>query len=561
MFARCSNQLLTTIGLAAGLLTFSATAQAPNDVRIALIIGNSAYAGGMALANPSNDAKDMAVTLRNMGFSVIELVNADKAKMTDAIERVGKSLNGRQGVGMLFYAGHGLQLDWRNYMVPVDAKLNSAADVPTHTVDIEIVMSAFKSAKTRMNIVVLDACRDNPFADGKTASGKGLAPLDAPTGTFLAYATAPGNVAADGATGSKNGLYTGYLLQELQKPNARIEDVFKRVRFAVRQASNGAQIPWETTSLEDDFVFNAGIKAAVKLTDEQKDNLYDSESADWDKIKDSINADDFYSFVQKYPSGLFSQGAMGVIDRLNRAKVAAYIDRSGIRHDANQVVYRVGDSVEMLRKDDSTGQELKNRSPRILSIENGIVKIAGGGVLTTRGEIVRGQGNIYDPPRPMRPADGLMVGKKWTSRSGITPMGAISGGLGSEGMPSVVLVNTFKRNDLRGGAQLQPLPNARQGQGTRQSGPNARLNRASAGNWIEEEGHVLALEALTVPAGTFKAYKIEVNSTNRNGAHIKSTYWMLPDFGFPIKQRIEMHRPNGRAESWTEEALSITRGA
>ena len=294
-FKTIPKRLVATALATVGLLTFSATAQAPSDVRIALIIGNSAYPGDMALANPSNDAKDMAATLRNMGFGVIEVINSNRAQMLDGIERAGKSLNGKQGVGMLFYAGHGLQLDWRNYMVPVDAKMNSAADVPKQAVDIETVMAAFKSAGNRMNIVVLDACRDDPFANGKTSSGKGLAPLDAPTGTFLAYATAPGNVAQDGS--GKNGLYTGFLLQELQKPTASIENVFKRVRFNVRKASNGAQIPWETTSLEDDFVFNSGIKKVVKLTEDQKEKEFDVEKAEWDKIKDSKSADPFYAFV------------------------------------------------------------------------------------------------------------------------------------------------------------------------------------------------------------------------------------------------------------------------
>ncbi len=558
------RQLLCIALCAAGLLTFSATAQAPNDVRVALIIGNSAYPGDMALANPANDAKDMAATLRNMGFSVIEVTNADKASMTDAIAKAGKNLQGKRGVGMLFYAGHGLQLDWRNYMVPVDAKLSSAKDVPAHTVDIEVVMNAFKSAGNRMNIVVLDACRDNPFSsdpNSKTASGKGLAPQDAPTGTFLAYATAPGNVAGDGEAGSKNGLYTGYLLQELQKPNARIEDVFKRVRFAVRQASNGAQIPWEATSLEDDFVFNAGaktsIKAVVKLTEEEKDTLFDTESVDWEQIKDSTNVGDFYAFVQKYPSGLFSQGAMGVIDRLNRAKVTAYTDKSGIRHDVNQAVYRIGDSVELLRKDD-TGQELKSKSPRIVSIDNGVVRIAGGGILTTRGEIMRGQGNVYDPPRPMRPADGLIVGKKWTSRSSMTPVGVVTGGLSNAEAPSVLLINTLR---LRRELPMRPHLDARPNTIQRQQGQNTNLRRASAGNWIEEEGQVLALETITLPAGTFKAFKIQVISNSRTGQSVKSTYWMLSDFGFPIKQQIELHRPNGQTNRWTEEALTITRGA
>ena len=254
------------LGAVAAVLSVApVAAQAPLDVRVALIIGNSAYPGS-PLANPANDARAMSEVLRGLGFQVVELRDGSKVQMTAAISRVSDSLKGKQGVGMLYYAGHGLQLDWRNYMVPVDASLKVAADVPRQTIDLSLVIDTFKSAGNRMNIVVLDACRDNPFP-GSTASGKGLAQLDAPPGTFLAYATAPGNVAEDGDAKSGNGLYTQYLLQELKKPTARIEDVFKRVRLNVRKQSQGRQIPWESTSLEDDFYFNDGVKHTLKPAD------------------------------------------------------------------------------------------------------------------------------------------------------------------------------------------------------------------------------------------------------------------------------------------------------
>ena len=223
--------------LVLSLLTFSAAAQAPIDIRIALVIGNGAYAGSAALPNPVNDAQAMGETLKQLGFTVVELRDGNKAQMNDAITKVRTALQGKQGVGMLYYAGHGLQLDWRNYMVPVDAKIASSADISSQAVDVHSVIDAFKAAGNRMNIVVLDACRDNPFAS--TASGKGLAQLDAPPGTFLAFATAPGNVAEDGDVKSGNGLYTGFLLEELKKPSAKIEDVFKRVRLNVRKRSQG----------------------------------------------------------------------------------------------------------------------------------------------------------------------------------------------------------------------------------------------------------------------------------------------------------------------------------
>lgn len=245
--------------LLVGVLFFaySTNAQAPLDVRVALVIGNAAYKNVPALANATNDAKSMSSVLRKLGFNVIEVVDGDKAQMVKAIAQMQTLLQGKQAVGMLYYAGHGLQLDWRNYMVPVDAKLSQASDIATQTVDIENVIDTMKRSATRMNIIVLDACRDNPFS-GK-ASGKGLAQLDAPPGTYLAFATSPGNVAEDGDESASNGLFTHYLLKELQRP-ARIEDLFKRVRLQVRQKSQGRQIPWDSSSLEDDFAFNDGVK-------------------------------------------------------------------------------------------------------------------------------------------------------------------------------------------------------------------------------------------------------------------------------------------------------------
>ncbi|PIT83531.1 caspase family protein [Limnohabitans sp. 15K] len=243
--------------LGGAFLSYSTNAEAPLDIRVALVIGNAAYKNVPALANSTNDAKSMSVVLRKLGFTVVEVVDGSKAQMSKAIEQLQLQLKGRQAVGMLYYAGHGLQLDWHNFMVPVDAKLEEASDVPKQTIDIENVIDVLKKSGTRMNIIVLDACRDNPFAE--KASGKGLAQLDAPPGTYLAFATSPGNVAEDGDVSAGNGLFTQYLLKELQRP-AKIEEVFKRVRLQVRQKSQGRQIPWDSSSLEEEFAFNDGKK-------------------------------------------------------------------------------------------------------------------------------------------------------------------------------------------------------------------------------------------------------------------------------------------------------------
>ena len=253
------------LGLAFILFAVAAPAQAPLDLRYALVIGNAAYPGPAKLDNPLNDAVAIATTLRALGFEVVELRNAGRLQMIGAVDKMTEQLKGKQATAVFYYAGHGMQLDWRNYMVPIDAKLNNSADILRHAVDLNTVVESFKKAGNRVNILILDACRDNPFK-AASATGKGLAPLDAPAGTFLAFATAPGNVAEDGdiADGNGNGLYTQYLLQELQTPAAKIEDVFKRVRLSVRKKSQGRQIPWESTSLEEDFYFNDGIKFTFK---------------------------------------------------------------------------------------------------------------------------------------------------------------------------------------------------------------------------------------------------------------------------------------------------------
>jgi Caspase domain len=304
--------------LTVSLACLPSQAQAPGDLRVALVIGNSAYPGKAVLANPANDASAMSEALRGLGFTVVESRDASRTQMLEAISKVRDALRGKQGVGMLYYAGHGLQLDWRNFMVPVDAKLSQAKDVPEQTVELSLVMDAFKAAGNRMNIVVLDACRDNPFAG--TASGKGLAQLDAPPGTFLAYATAPGNVADDGA--GQNGLYTGFLLQELKKPQAKIEDVFKRVRLNVRQKSEGKQIPWESTSLEDDFFFNRDDKA-LKLSPQDDDKLYREELTGWNTLKTGTDANALMEYMKKYPNGRFVQLAQFRLDQLAKPVVTA----------------------------------------------------------------------------------------------------------------------------------------------------------------------------------------------------------------------------------------------
>ncbi len=231
-----------------------AVAAMAKEQRVALVIGNSTYKNS-PLRNPANDAADVAKALQGLGFQVTLKQNQSRDTMGQAIREFGNKLK-RGGTGLFYYAGHGMQVKGKNFLLPVDADIQSEDEVPYRGIDANELLAKMESAKNRVNIVILDACRNNPFARSFRSSAQGLAQMDAPVGTLVAFATAPGSVAADGQ--GRNGLYTQHLLASLNQPGLKIEDVFKRVRVGVRQGSRGKQIPWENTSLEGDFYFKPG---------------------------------------------------------------------------------------------------------------------------------------------------------------------------------------------------------------------------------------------------------------------------------------------------------------
>lgn len=230
----------------------TAAQQSPVQQRTALIIGNADYLSG-PLKNTVNDARSMARALRKSGFDVIlreDVSNKDELKRV--IRDFGTRLQ-QHGTGLFYYAGHGLQVDGYNFIVPVNAVINSQEEVEYECVDVGFVLAMMESSRTDINIVILDACRNNPFARSFRSANQGLASMSAPTGTIIAYATGPNAVAADGE--GVNGLYTQELLKEINAPGLKVEDVFKNVRRNVVQQSGGVQTPWETSSLIGDFYF------------------------------------------------------------------------------------------------------------------------------------------------------------------------------------------------------------------------------------------------------------------------------------------------------------------
>ena len=242
--------------------------------RTALVIGNSAYQKS-PLVNPVNDAQAMAATLGSLGFTVTKIENASKSQMANAIRQFGDTIK-LGGVGLFYFAGHGVQVNGENFLIPVDDDIQDKSQVATKGIEAKLVLQAMSNAKNRLNVVILDACRNNPFAQSasralvptgntdslpRSDSTGGLAPMEALVGTLIAFATAPESVAADGS--GKNGVYTENLLRNITEPGLRIEDVFKRTRFGVRQETGGRQVPWENTSLEGDFYFVAPSTGSV----------------------------------------------------------------------------------------------------------------------------------------------------------------------------------------------------------------------------------------------------------------------------------------------------------
>jgi hypothetical protein len=231
-----------------------ASALAHAETRIALVIGNGAY-GSSPLLNPPNDAKLIGDTLAALGFEVVVRRDADQATMKRALQDFGARLEkgGADAVGLFYYAGHGVQLNGRNYLIPTKANIEREGDVEIEAVSADWVLEQMRYARNRLNIVILDACRNNPFVRSMRSADRGLAKMDAPAGTLIAYSTAPGDVAADGT--GRNSPYTLALAQAMREVRQPVEQVFKRARVAVRSATSDQQTPWESSSLTGDFYF------------------------------------------------------------------------------------------------------------------------------------------------------------------------------------------------------------------------------------------------------------------------------------------------------------------
>jgi len=235
--------------------------------KVALVIGNKDYRVS-PLKNPLNDSEDMAATLKSLGFQVTLKTNiADNKEMVKAINDFTSKMS-NQGLFVFYYSGHGIQYNGKNYLVPTSLSVNDETDIEFGCLDVDRLLAKCENYSNNTNIVILDACRDNPFTSASRSSSKGLAIVGkSPGGTLIAYSTSPGKTASDGS--GRNGLYTQELLKAIKKPGLEVEDAFKEVRRNVKQLSGGAQVPWESSSLEESISFSGLVAANTRVYEKE----------------------------------------------------------------------------------------------------------------------------------------------------------------------------------------------------------------------------------------------------------------------------------------------------
>ena len=550
------------LGAAAALLPGLAhrAHAAADPSRIALVIGNDAYHDA-PLGNAVNDAKVMAKLLGEAGFGVDLRTNVDRAVFAEATKRFAEAAQ-RGDVRLVFfyYAGHGAQLDWRNYLLPVDARVNTSADLPAQGIDLASVLSELSRAKGKTFVIVLDACRDNPFGGSFRPPEKGLSQFDAPPGSLLAFSTAPGRVAADasGPTG-QSGLYTENLVRELSVRAARLEDALKRVRLAVRAASKGAQVPWESTSLESDvFLF----PAARKLSEAELEAEVQRDLDAWNRTKGSKDAKDWIAYLREYPSGRFAEIA--------QARLAYFVARDEAAQAPVQVAavtaapppattstpapvamtpIPVPAAPATLASPAIVLAEWKRREPAQLEIVPGrpppvLIRptanpMSAGSYALDRNYSV-GDVAVFTTADPVY---GRATGREELRVTRVDlDEDAIEINEGQIVIDS--MGNLIKRGTFTYDPRLQSSPAELQ-LGRRWTVVYQR--RAGGGPPTDAyyDYHVAARERIGLVAGEFEAFRIDGEGFNRYGTRLAFVAWLAPGFNFPL--RTDLRRYDGRS--------------
>jgi hypothetical protein len=312
--ARLSSQGGAPIGLAGP------------EQRVALVIGNSNYRNVVRLPNPVNDAEAIAKVLNTAGFEVVSATDLNHNEMIQVVQDFSVKIanRGPNAVAMVYYAGHGVQLAGENYLVPVDAKISSEPDLVNGSVRLVDLMATLEAIPSRMRIVILDACRNNPFPSLNDA-GRGLAIVDAPNGSIVGYSTAPGTQALDG-TGNHSP-YAAAFLRLAHEKNLPIEQLFKRIRLDVNNSTNGQQTPWESSSLTSDFYFFGDTAVAATRAPAQVKTAYVASDLPsrasrqaYDYVLAENSIDSYQEFIRYYPHDPLSDRIRVLLASLVQAK-------------------------------------------------------------------------------------------------------------------------------------------------------------------------------------------------------------------------------------------------
>ncbi len=291
------------LGVCFTLLLASSVFGADAVGRVALVIGNAAYKSS-PLANPVNDATDMAKSLRALGFDVVLRTNITSKQIGRTLRAFRTKIKPGD-VALVFYAGHGLQINGENYLPAVDADIVGEDDVPNQSLSTRQILDVLADSKSSMNLVFLDACRDNPYARSFRSATRGLTRENAPSGTLMSFATRPGSVAADGT--GRNGLYTSVLLKAMEEKNQPIEQVLKQVVRGVTAASNGAQEPWMEGSVTGDFCFGSCRTATIGTSAPAPSPTLRADELLWQSVQNSNDFEELSFYLKQYPNGIFAE--------------------------------------------------------------------------------------------------------------------------------------------------------------------------------------------------------------------------------------------------------------
>ncbi|XUM21700.1 caspase family protein [Bradyrhizobium oligotrophicum S58] len=294
------------------------------ETRIALVIGNSAYRAVSRLDNPRHDAALMAKTLAGLGFTLVgggAQLDLDETAMRRAVQEFGANARGAD-VALVYYAGHGVQVRGANYLVPVDANPTREADVDFQMLDVNVVLRQMESAGTKLNLVILDACRNNPFGGrGLRDAGSGLAQMRAPEGTLISFATQPGNVALDGRDG--NSPFTKALAETIRQPGLDIFKTFNQVGLEVKRATAGSQQPWVSSSPVDGDFFFAGQAVTPASTSQPAPSSSDPAERAWAVTQNTTSIAVLEDFVRQFGSTPYGSMARARIEELKKTQTAA----------------------------------------------------------------------------------------------------------------------------------------------------------------------------------------------------------------------------------------------